>query len=124
MIARKTRLWLGLGAFVMVAHALGLAAASATTIAAQGTAQQVAQNTETPPSDCAEESACVSGTAGEEGEGAALQFEADIAQHFGPGAVAHAHIFKANHAGTIASGCLAVIRCDPYFRPRNADQTA
>src|SRR4029453_958803 len=77
MITRKARLWLGLGAFVMVAHAPGLAAASGTTVAVQGTAQRVAQNTETPPSDCAEESACASGTAGGEGEGGQAKAAAD-----------------------------------------------
>jgi hypothetical protein len=77
MITRKARLWLGLGAFVMVAHAPGLAAASGTTVAVQGTAQRVAQNTEPPPSDCAEESACASGTAGGEGEGGQAKAAAD-----------------------------------------------
>ena len=64
------------------------------------------------------------GKAGQEGKRASLQFKTDIAQHFGTRAVPHADIFKANHGATIASGCLAVIRRAPYFRPRRADQIA
>src|ERR1700679_1283819 len=53
--------------------------------------------------------------AGQEGERAWLQRETDIAQHFRPGAIAHADIFKANHGPNIPMRQLAVMAPGPYF---------
>jgi len=54
--------------------------------------------------------------AGEEGKRTAFQHKSDVAQHFGPRAIAHADIFKANHGQAYPAGRLAVIFIGPYFR--------
>src|SRR5215469_642062 len=55
----------------------------------------------------------------QKGEGAGLQHESDVAQHFRSKAVAHADIFKTNHGeSTITGARLAVIGHAPYFRSR------
>jgi hypothetical protein len=81
MITRKTRLWIGLGAFVLAAHEPMVSEASGTATTAtdipalsHGSAERVAQNNATDDasgSNCAEESACANDKAqgGEGGEG-------------------------------------------------------
>ena len=65
------------------------------------------------------------GQAGQEGEGAAFQLESDIAQHFGPGAVPHADIFKANHGADHSVGhALRSSGAAPIFGRESADQIA